>query len=186
MNIVYGGSFNPPTNAHYEIVEKLLSTFKNANVIVLPVGDSYYKPELVNFNHRLAMLELIFSNVKGVIVSNLEGIKRFDGTLKSLNELSKNYNNLALVIGSDNLVDFDKWINYEEILTNYQLIIMQRNNDDIDLLMKKFNYLNPNYQKVSFDHQANSTLIRSNIKQNQSWLNKKVYQYIIDNKLYEV
>jgi len=44
MVLVFGGSFNPPTKAHLEIVEKLLERYEHARVLLLPVGDDYQKP----------------------------------------------------------------------------------------------------------------------------------------------
>lgn len=186
MNIVYGGSFNPPTQAHFKIVNKLINVYSESNIIVLPVGNSYNKPELIDFNHRFNMLKLMFKNSKNVFISKLEEIKTFDGTLKSLNELEKTYNNLVLVIGSDNIKEFDTWINYQELLNKYPLIIMQRNNDNVELLMEKYKKYSIKYEIVEFNEEISSTIIRNNLEDYKKLLDKKVYQYIKENELYGV
>lgn len=186
MNIVYGGSFNPPTLAHLKIVNKLLEEYNNANIIVLPVGNSYNKPELIDFKHRFNMLEIMFKNENRVLISKLEEVKAFDGTLKSLEELSKIYQNLVLVIGSDNINEFDKWINYQKLLKKYPLIIMQRNNDNVKELMMDYERYAVKYEVVEFNEEISSTLIRKNIFENKNLLDEKIYQYIKDNGLYGV
>lgn len=186
MNIVYGGSFNPPTIAHLEIVNKLLIEFPNSNVIVLPVGNSYDKKELIPFNYRYEMLKLMFNNNSKVIVSNLEDTNEFKGTLKSLDILSNTYNNIGLTIGSDNIYNLNKWINYEILIKKYPLIIFKRNNDDIIQLLNEYKYLDPKYYIVEFNNSISSSLIRSNINKYRESLDSNVYKYIIENKLYEV
>lgn len=186
MNIVYGGSFNPPTQAHFKIVNKLINVYSESNIIVLPVGNSYNKPELIDFYHRFNMLKIMFKNSKNVFISKLEEIKTFDGTLKSLNELEKTYNNLVLVIGSDNIKEFDTWINYQELLNKYPLIIMQRNNDNVELLMEKYKKYSIKYEIVEFNEEISSTIIRNNLEDYKKLLDKKVYQYIKENELYGV
>lgn len=186
MNIVYGGSFNPPTQAHFKIVNKLINVYSESNIIVLPVGNSYNKPELIDFYHRFNMLKIMFKNSKNVFISKLEEIKTFDGTLKSLNKLEKTYNNLVLVIGSDNIKEFDTWINYQELLNKYPLIIMQRNNDNVELLMEKYKKYSIKYEIVEFNEEISSTIIRNNLEDYKKLLDKKVYQYIKENELYGV
>ncbi|MDY0277812.1 MAG: nicotinate (nicotinamide) nucleotide adenylyltransferase [Acholeplasma sp.] len=186
MNIVYGGSFNPPTKAHVGIVNYLLNVYHNANVIVVPVGNTYNKSSLVSFKHRYKMLGDIFDSNKRVIVSDIENVDQYKGTFNTLKALNEMYKDLLLVVGSDNLYELDKWIEYENLLKNYPLIIIKRNKDDVDLLMDKYKHLHPNYQVIEYNNNISSTLIRNNIEKNKDSLEEVTYEYIIKNKLYEV
>lgn len=185
MYIVYGGSFNPPTKAHLNIVYRLLELYPNSKVIVLPVGNSYNKPYLASFNDRFNMLKLMFNNAN-VIISRIEEKKQFDGTITSLDELSKKYNNIHLVIGSDHLVTLKNWIRYEELLEKYPLIIMNRNNTNIDEIMARYKGLDVKYDKIMFDHPASSTKVRNDFNNHKHWLEDNVYNYIVNNNLYGV
>lgn len=186
MNIVYGGAFNPPTLAHIEIVNVLLDKFPNSKLILLPVGNDYNKPELIDFQDRYNMLNLCFNNNERVIISTLEYEINFQGTINSLDILSETYSNLYLVTGSDNIVEFKSWIRYEELLNKYPLIIINRNEINIFNEMEKFKYLNVQYENINFDSKINSTMIRKDFKTYKKWLNEDVYFYILKNKLYGV
>lgn len=185
MNIIYGGSFNPPTLAHYEIVQTLLNNYPNAKVIIIPVGNTYQKDDLISFNHRFKMLELLFKDNNRVIISRVEETN-FNGTFHTLNILNKQFNNLYLVVGSDNIININKWIEYEKLLKKYPLIIFRRNNDNVENIMKQYNKLNPKYEIINFNHNASSTLVRSNIEKNKKYLHNDIYNYILENNLYEV
>jgi len=184
VNIVYGGSFNPPTKAHYEIVLSLLEKYENAKIIIVPVGNTYIKKGLIDFKHRQKMLEIIFKDFPNVIISDIENCKQYDGTLKTLEDLEKNHTNLYFVMGSDNLVDFDKWHNYDKILAKYPIIIVKRNNQNIKKMLSNFSALSPKYEIVEFKHPANSTAIRKNLEKNKNWVHDEIYNYIKVNNLY--
>lgn len=185
MYIVYGGSFNPPTKAHFNIVTNLLQVFSNSKVIILPVGNKYNKDSLIAFNHRFFMLELLFNNNPKVIISNLEDNNDFLGTLDSLKKLKENYREISFVIGSDNITDLDKWINYQELLENIFLIIIKRGQDDVNKLMAKYSKYNPKYKVIDLKEEGSSSLVRNDITLNKHLIDDKVYNYIIVNKLYE-
>ncbi|MDY0295584.1 MAG: nicotinate (nicotinamide) nucleotide adenylyltransferase [Acholeplasmataceae bacterium] len=187
MHIVFGGSFNPPTNAHVHIIKHLKSLFVKAKIIVVPVGDDYRKPELASFKHRYAMLELALSDLSDVILSNIESKRGYEGTLKTLDDLSLIYDDLHFVIGSDNLHELDTWINYKELLNKYPLIVMKRPGymieQDADQLYKDIPH---RFIFIDFDDPSASSNVRQNLYENKHLLHPKVYQYIKTHQIYEV
>lgn len=186
MNVVFGGSFNPVTIAHEKIVSLILKKYPDANVIILPVGNSYNKPKLVSYNDRLEMLKLVFKDHPQVTISLIEKNKTFDGTIQSLDELSKTYNNLYFVMGTDNLKGLKSWVEYERLIKTYPFIFIERDKDLISELIKEHPLINPNYLEISFDENVSSTIIRTNVDKYQSYLKPDVYNYIKKNNLYEV
>lgn len=61
--LVACGSFNPPTVAHLRVFELIRQEFYDNGVDVLgaymsPVNDKYYKPNLIEGEHRLEMCRL--------------------------------------------------------------------------------------------------------------------------------
>lgn len=188
MNIIYGGSFNPPTIAHLHIITSLLKTFENSKVIVLPVGNDYKKPDLIDFNHRFSMLKLLIStNENDILISDIENHKGYHGTLKTLDDLNKTYDHLHFVIGSDNLESLKTWISYQDLLKKYPFIVMNRNHFMTKAQAEMmFNDIKHEFIFVDFDMDVSSSKIRENIEVNKKYLTKEVYQYIKKHKLYEV
>ncbi len=103
-------------------------------------------------------------------------------TYELLKELEKIYDDeLYLILGADNIIDFDKWKNYQELL-KYKIIIMNRNDIDISKYIKK--YKNNHFIIVrDFDYKVSSTDIRNNL--NNEYLDESVLKYIAEHKMYQ-
>lgn len=184
--LVFGGSFNPPTKAHFEIVRKLLERFDHARVLLLPVGDDYDKPELIAFWHRRNMLERLFKCEDRVIVSNEEAESPYRGTLETLNRLSDTYDDIRFVIGSDQLEGLTQWINYQKLLERYRFIVLTRKNAlSEEETEKRFADLKHDFTFIDFDVDISSTKIRRHQELRHLWLTKEVREYIEAYNLYE-
>ena len=68
----FGGSFNPPTLAHFEIVECALKEANLDKIIIVPMGDKYPKKDLALFEHRYNMILKMFENEPKVEVSRMQ------------------------------------------------------------------------------------------------------------------
>ena len=95
--------------------------------------------------------------------------------------LEKEYNDeLYLILGADNIVDFTKWKDYEELL-KYNIIVLARDNIDITTYTSK---LDGNFIVVD-DYpfiNISSTKIRNG--NSDDYLDAKVLKYIKENNLY--
>lgn len=187
MNIVYGGSFNPPTKAHKEVILNLIKKFKPNKVIIVPCGNNYNRKNLIDFSYRFDMLNILTKNIENVVISDIEAkTQNYCGTLYTLDNLSKEYSDLYFVMGADNLITIKTWIKWEELLDKYHFIIFKRS--DIDT---KY-YINNNLKKykdrfniIDFNNSISSTKIRDNIEENKELLDSEVYKYIKTNSLYK-
>lgn len=182
MNIVYGGSFNPPTKAHKEIINKLFTLFKPNNLIVVPVGNSYKKENLIDEKDRYNMVKLLDDRIT---ISDIEFNNTYLGTYHLLKELNKAYDDLYYVIGADNLDKLSSWIESEKLLNEYKFIVFNRKNNDLKGIINKLypNNIN-NFIIVEMDNDISSSSFRET--KNKELLTKEVYEYIVKNKLYEV
>ncbi len=183
MNIVYGGSFNPPTLAHFEIVDELKRKFNPENIIIIPVGNNYDEKELLPSYDRINMLNLMFQG--DAVVSDIEtNTADYKGTYSTLEKLSKNYDNIHFVMGADNIVNITKWRNYKSLVMEYKFIIISRGNIDIkEFLAEELHEYIKNFIILDFDSEISSTKIRENLSKNKEMLHEKVYNYIIENNL---
>lgn len=182
---IYVGSFNPPHKGHIKIVNHLINKYLD-KVIIIPTGNYWEKLDLVNINHRINMLKL-YEN-KNIIIDDKNN--NLEYTYQILNSLKLKYKDdeLYLIIGADNIVNFDKWKNYEQILT-YNLIILNRNNIDVleylEKLNKKDKYVIVN-DLPNID--ISSTLIRNKLNNKDydlsMYVDDCILNYIRENNLY--
>lgn len=183
MNIVYGGSFNPPTVAHEAIIKELKRKFNPKNLIILPTGNSYVRKDLLDFKHRYEMLKLISNDI---ILSLENEEKKYLGTVGALDILSLQYDDLYFVMGADNLIDIKTWIEYERLLKTYNFIVITRDDIDIyDFIDKNLSEYKSHFKFINLSLDVSSSKIREDVDKNKDLLNPLVYEYIKKNHLYE-
>lgn len=180
MNIVFGGSFNPPTKAHIEILDLLNKEFKPENILVIPTGDSYTWKNITPFKYRYEMAKLAFKNYK---VLPLEQEDKYRGTINTLRYLSKEYSSLYFCMGADNIVHIKEWIEYEALLNEFNFIVIKRSNIDI------LGFINENLAKykdkfIVFEYNNDISATEFRIKKDKKLVNDDIYDYIINNHLY--
>jgi len=186
MLIVFGGSFNPPTIAHLKIVKKLLSTYHGSQILLLPVGNDYSKPELIDIKYRIDMLNLLIANIHDVEVSDLEANRSYQGTLASLRELQKKDADVRFVIGLDNLLKVKRWIKYKELLADFPFIVMNRNGlITQEEAQDSFKDIDHDFSFIDFDEDISSTDVRLYPEKRNELLTKEIQAYILKNHLYE-
>jgi len=182
---IYVGSFNPPHKGHIKIVNHLINNYLD-KVIIIPTGNYWEKLDLVNIDDRINMLK--FYKNENIIIDSKNN--NLEYTYQILNNLKLEYkeDELYLIIGADNIINFDKWMNYKEILT-YNLIILNRNNIDIleylEKLNKKDKYVIVN-DLPNID--ISSTMIRNNLNNKDYdislYIDDYILNYIKENNLY--
>ena len=130
--IVFGGSFNPPHNAHVAVAEAALNSVENSRVLWTPAATPPHKQDdvdLASAEHRLAMVRLATAGNGRFEVSDLE-IRRGDvsytvDTLRALKE-ERSEAELAVLIGGDSLADFPRWREPKAILEMARLLVYAR------------------------------------------------------------
>lgn len=184
---VYVGSFNPPHKGHIKITNYLLNKVLD-KIIIIPTGNYWNKNNLISLNDRINMLKY-YENEK--IIIDTEN-NNYEYTYLILENLSKTYKkeDLTLILGADNIINFDKWKNYQELL-DYNLIIINRDNIDIDYYLKKLKKIDKYIILNDLPQiEISSTMIRNYIKENnyeslKTLIDENVLQYIKKNNLYK-
>lgn len=188
MIVVFGGAFNPVTNGHVEVCDYIMNKFDDVRFIFLPVSSAYTKSDLASNYHRLNMLELAIANRKNVSISQIEmQDSDFVGTYQSLIRITDKYqDDVYFVIGADNVVGLEKWINVEGFLSDYKVMVLGRDTLDIKALIKGNNVLKKFENSFiiynDFSYDVSSTEFRKTF--DKAMVPSLVYQYIIDNELY--
>jgi len=193
---IFGGSFNPVHNGHIHLAESAVSEFMLDKVYFVPSGISPHRSsaEYVSGADRLEMLRLASLNYPEFEVCDYEiKSERISYTYYTVEHFRKNFpdDELFLLIGSDMLMIFETWNNFEEIMKNTVLAVISRHEGDIRKLEEKAEYLS-RYGKIligkSLPVELSSTDIRKKIAKNQNfscYLDENVVQYIRLKKLYK-
>ena len=189
---IFGGSFNPPHKIHIERGLELISKQYVDKIVYLPTGSLYkYKNNLLPDKNRLEMLKIITDKYDCLDVSNYELKERVVYTYESLAYFKQLYKNdeIYFICGTDNLSYMDKWKNGLELLSNYKILVIKRNGDNIDELLNKYRQYNENIIVTDIEpNDLSSTLIREKIRVGEDvskYLDDDVYKYIKKNKFYE-
>lgn len=117
---VFGGAFDPPHLAHRALAEVALAQLQLDELRVLPTGQAWHKTRpLTPARHRLAMVELAFAGLPGLVLDDRE-IRRAGPsyTLDTLRELQAEQPDaeLFLVMGKDQADALPSWRNWQEIV----------------------------------------------------------------------
>lgn len=190
---IFGGSFNPPHKMHKKIALDLIKNNYVDKIIFVPTGCKYkYKNNLLSNEIRFKMLMLMCKDNCNLYVSDYEFKDDVVYTYETLDYFKNKYkdDDIYFICGTDNLSYIDKWKNGRGVLTNNKLLIIKRKTDNInDLLVKFKDYKNNIIVTNVLENEISSTEIRNNIKKGnvydiESYVEKEVFNYIVDNKLY--
>ena len=116
---IFGGAFDPPHGAHVALARAAIEAWQLTALHVLPTGDAWHKSQpLSPARDRLAMSELAFGDIPGVVIDDRE-LHRAGPTytIDTLRELAAQYPGALLVlqIGADQAAFFHHWRQAQEI-----------------------------------------------------------------------
>jgi nicotinate-nucleotide adenylyltransferase len=128
---VFGGTFNPPHVGHLIVAESVRDSLRLGRVLFIPAARSPHKgmQSLAPAEHRLAMTRLAVEGNPGFEASDIE-IQRggTSYTVDTLREIARMHPGatLKLLIGADNLFDFEGWKSPGDILDLADLVVLTR------------------------------------------------------------
>jgi nicotinate-nucleotide adenylyltransferase len=186
---LFFGSFNPIHIGHMAIANYMLeyTDLQELWMIISPQNPFKSKTNLISEFDRIKMVELAIGNDSRIIVSDIEfRLPKPSYTIDTLTYLSERNpsKEFVLLVGSDNLEFFHKWKNYEQLLEQYQLYVYPRPGSGLGSYS---DHKNVKLIKAPLI-EISSSFIRESIKNGkniQHFLPAKVYDYIINNHLYE-
>ena len=130
---IFGGSFDPPHQAHITLALCAIEQLQLDRLLVIPTGDAWHKArDLTLAPHRLAMARLAFADVPKVVVDSRE-IDRHGSTFTfdTLEEMAQDFPfaKLFLCIGGDQAHAFTTWHRWKDILNRVTLVVAFRPED---------------------------------------------------------
>ena len=137
---IYGGSFNPPHLGHLEAAKTVCAELAPDKLLIIPDNIPPHKamdPGSPTAEERLALCRIAFRSIPGAEISDME-IRRHGKsyTAHTVRELRGRYpdDELFLVVGSDMLLSFEEWYEFEYLLSECTLAVVSREEDDLDAL----------------------------------------------------
>lgn len=177
--LLYGGTFDPPHIAHVRVPHDAMMSLEFDRVLYVPANVTPLKEETSTpVNHRLAMLQLALNDCEWAEISNIE-IERGGPsyTIDTIESLQNEGDEIRLLIGADQWVQFEQWKRWEDILRLANPAIMPRNGFEVD-----------NERLLPIDSfSGGSTDIRTLLKQGKSVddvVATTVSAYITEHQLY--
>ena len=193
---IFGGAFNPPINSHVFLAKQIIGKLNNIEkLIFVPVSTKYKKQNLTYDEHRFNMLKIICNKEEKMEVSDVEmKSEKQLFTIQTLNYFKNRYKNneIYFIMGTDNLKELETWKEPEKILKNYKIIVLEREEDNLEEIIVSNELLRKNKKSIIRIEGINriylsSTMIREKIKRGESikeFIDKDVLEYIKKNGLY--
>lgn len=161
---VFGGSFNPFTTAHFEIIA-FLTNILGKKVEVIPNGTSYKLKNLEGTFERINNLEKVLPLFENASLNLIEFKKNFNGTYQTLRELGHPY----FVMGADSLKDIETWIEPLKLVEENYFIVFNRDKADCLNIIKNSTLLSPFCERFivinHFDFVVSSSNYRDTLNQ---------------------
>ena len=128
---LFFGSFNPIHIGH-KVISSYLVDFTDLDkvmFVVSPQNPLKQKISLLDQYHRLQIIRAEIEDNSKLEVSDIEfTMPKPSYTIDTLVRLKEKYpeNDYSIIMGSDNLQNFHKWKNYEQILEDYSVYVYPR------------------------------------------------------------
>jgi nicotinate-nucleotide adenylyltransferase len=185
--VVFGGAFNPPTLAHYQIYQAAKKVLYFDRFIYLPVSQKYPKQALVADHHRFEMLKLMTEGDDDIIIEPYEFDRpAFEGTVHTLHALKEKYRaTIVFALGTDQMKTMATWIEAKTLLEEFQFLVFERQ-ESLQDVFKKTPFLKPyqpKFKGVQIDLPIASQVYRDT--KDDTFLDPRVSAYIHTHHLYE-
>lgn len=190
---LFGGTFDPPHNAHFIIAEAIRERLDLNKIVFIPAYRPPHKFEVkpvTPVEHRIAMLRLCIDHIPQFEYSDIEIARGgVSYTIDTIREMKREKRiatgDLHFLIGSDSLAEFKSWKDWESILEESRVIVARRprfEKSDIDPgILNRVMFLNLPRMEIS------SSEIRARFQTDRMtrfYLPAPVAEYIQNNQLY--
>ena len=183
---LFFGSFNPIHIGHLIIANTMADHADRIWFVVSPQNPFKKNKSLLHEFDRLTMVEKAIQDNHKFAVSDVEfSMPKPSYTIDTLTYLTEKHpqHDFVVIIGSDNLQQFEKWKNYQQILDRFGLMVYPRPGSPLNHLMD-----HPNVQYLEAPLlDISATYVRKCIKEGRSLrylLPEPVVQYIDQQQFY--
>lgn len=129
---IFGGTFDPIHIGHLKLAEKVIEEDLADEVMFVPAAKPPHKLEkpITPANHRFEMVKLVLDEYPDFSVSDYEIVnqRKTSYTVNTLRALQAAFpeRRFRLMMGMDNFLELNTWHKYQEIISDYELIVFTR------------------------------------------------------------
>ncbi|MCL1882066.1 MAG: nicotinate (nicotinamide) nucleotide adenylyltransferase [Oscillospiraceae bacterium] len=125
---IFGGAFDPPHMGHINLVKSVVNQLKCDKILIIPTGNPPHKETMSSFALRFELAKAAFANVPNCEISDIENTPEYSYTADTLKKLHQTYpdSEFTLIIGSDMVEKFHKWVRYEQVLEQCSVVAVAR------------------------------------------------------------
>lgn len=198
--IVFGGSFNPLSKAHGDLIHLLINNYKPNRFIVLPSSNEFIKEkkhfqeeDIIPLNKRLKILNEFNKRNRKIEIELIEINNPTFKTYDSLMFLKNKYkdSDIYFALGSEKLTNLHNRYKIDELLKYFKFIVLKRSevSESVNNLNREEIVLNNKSSFIFFNfkkdlHDISSTKIRELMKdKDYKALNRFTYKYVINELL---
>ncbi len=194
--VLYGGTFNPIHNGHVAVCEYILGCGYD-RMIIMPAATPPHKRTdyLASGEHRTQMCSIATTHLTSVMVDSWEidrGGKSY--TVDTISHLKTKYveDEFFLLIGSDMLMIFEQWREWQRLAEMSTLLVVMRGDEDKNIIKEKVELLTKENVRIILLNnpvvEISSTKVRSDFRKMGRSLGvpRKVEGYIMQNTLYQM
>lgn len=143
--VVMGGSFNPPTSAHYKLMVAAVDALGAGIGFFVPVSDAYLKrkmrhshpPVVLSEEMRTKMLEAMCASDSRLQICTKELGTIVAQTMETMHSLQEDYpdSELYFVFGADKLTLLSHLAEIRSFLDDFKVVLFSRGGDKVDELI---------------------------------------------------
>ena len=194
---LFFGSFNPIHNGHLMIANYVVqfTGIEQVWFVISPQNPFKQAGELLSEDHRYAMVKLAIDGAKNYRACTIEfDMPRPSYTYRTLEALLRKFprHEFSLLMGGDNLPGLVQWRRAQWIMENFAVLVYPRKGFEYGQLKPYFEqYQRLGAKDISFVRapliEVSATFIRTHLQAGKDlrfFLHPRVYQYIVQNRLY--
>lgn len=187
---ILGGTFDPPHMGHIKLALAAIGRCGLDKLVLMPAANPPHKKSMTNPLHRRNMAALAAEEY-GFELCEIEYARKTPSyTIDTLKELEKLYpdDKLYFIIGGDSMLDFEKWHEWNKLITRCAFIVGSRSvaqKEQVEKAVKdKTERFGAEIYVLDFlPEEVSSTEIRNGEVEEE--VPEKVREYIEKNNLYK-
>ena len=125
---ILGGSFDPAHKGHLAISKEASKRFKLKKIIwAITKKNPYKKKSKTSLTERIKICRKVVGKIDYIKIKFYENIIKSNKTVNLVNYFTKNKKNeIYLLMGADNLINFHKWHKWKTIAEKCKIIVFDR------------------------------------------------------------